>query len=157
MSVAEPAAGYASKTEAVMAMTARKIAARDIAHCLGIAESTVTVLVTQMDAALMPVYLDIATQLRNAGIKHFLAITVVDENVAGFHAGLLQPIDDLVQDQAVGADPASAHRADLDARRIGAVHARRGNQIRQRAVRSFLPHHAEPLGPRGFVLFFLIE
>ena len=33
-----------------------------------------TVLVTQMDAGLMPVYLDIATQLRNAGINTELVL-----------------------------------------------------------------------------------
>ena len=44
------------------------------AGLIGTAESTVTVLVTQMDAALMPVYLDIATQLRNAGINTELVL-----------------------------------------------------------------------------------
>ncbi|MBL8243061.1 MAG: histidine--tRNA ligase [Rhodanobacteraceae bacterium] len=44
------------------------------AGLIGTAESTVTVLVTQMDAGLMPVYLDIATQLRNAGINTELVL-----------------------------------------------------------------------------------
>ena len=44
------------------------------AGLIGSAESTVQVLVTQMDAALMPVYLDIATQLRNAGINTELVL-----------------------------------------------------------------------------------
>ncbi len=44
------------------------------AGLIGTAESTVTVLVTQMDPGLMPVYLDIATQLRNAGINTELVL-----------------------------------------------------------------------------------
>lgn len=44
------------------------------AGLIGTAESTVQVLVTQMDAALMPTYLDIATQLRNAGINTELVL-----------------------------------------------------------------------------------
>ena len=44
------------------------------AGLIGTAESTVTVLVTQMDAALMPTYLEIATQLRNAGINTELVL-----------------------------------------------------------------------------------
>lgn len=44
------------------------------AGLIGTAESTVQVLVTQMDANLMPVYLDIATQLRNAGINTELVL-----------------------------------------------------------------------------------
>ncbi len=44
------------------------------AGLIGTAESTVTVLVTQMDGALMPTYLDIATQLRNAGINTELVL-----------------------------------------------------------------------------------
>jgi len=39
------------------------------AGLIGTAESTVQVLVTQMDAALMPIYLEITTTLRNAGIN----------------------------------------------------------------------------------------
>ena len=44
------------------------------AGLIGTAESTVTVLVTQMDPGLMPVYLDIATQLRTAGINTELVL-----------------------------------------------------------------------------------
>ncbi|GMU44139.1 MAG: histidine--tRNA ligase [Xanthomonadales bacterium PRO6] len=39
------------------------------AGLIGTAQSSVQVLVTQMDAGLMPVYLDLATQLRQAGIN----------------------------------------------------------------------------------------
>jgi histidyl-tRNA synthetase len=44
------------------------------AGLIGTAESTVQVLVTQMDAALMPSYLEIATELRRAGINTELVL-----------------------------------------------------------------------------------
>jgi len=44
------------------------------AGLIGTAESTVQVLVTQMDAALMPIYLEITTLLRNAGINTELVL-----------------------------------------------------------------------------------